>query len=332
MPDDTFSALVLSQTDEQVSGSLQELDDGALPAGDVTVAVAYSGLNYKDGLVLTGQGRLVRDYPHVPGIDLAGTVEASSSPDYKPGDHVVLTGWFVGERHWGGYAQKARLKSAWLTPLPDGLSPLNAMAVGTAGFTAMLCVMALEEHGLAAGDGEVLVTGAAGGVGSVAVALLAALGHTVVAGTGRPETHDYLAALGASAFVERAELAEPSKRPLGAERWAGVVDTVGGQTLASALGGLRYGASAAACGLAGGFGLPATVLPFILRGVNLLGIDSVQCPTDRRRQAWARLANDLPLAHLDAITEVVPLGDIFDYGPKILAGQVRGRIVVDVNA
>ncbi len=328
----SFTALVLSKSDDAVSGALEQLDESALPAGDVTVRVAYSSLNWKDGLILAGKGGLVRDYPHVPGVDFAGAVEASDSPDYGVGDEVVLTGWFVGERQWGGYAQMARLKSEWLVPLPEGLSARQAMALGTAGLTAMLAVTALEEHGLAPGDGEVLVTGAAGGVGSVSVALLASLGHTVVASTGRPETHDYLRSLGAGAFIDRAELAEPSKRPIESERWAGVIDSVGGHTLAAALRQTRYRGSVAACGLAGGADLPATVIPFILRGVSLLGIDSVRCVAERRRAAWARLAREAPLDKLDALTQVVPLGEVLDLGRQILKGQVRGRVVVDVNA
>ncbi len=327
-----FSAVVLNEAGGKVSGAVERLDAAALPEGEVTVRVAYSSLNYKDGLVLTGQGRLVRAYPHVPGIDLAGTVEASDSAEYKPGDAVVLTGWFVGERHWGGYAQMARVNADWLVPLPEGLSPRRAMAIGTAGFTAMLCVMALEEHGLAPGEHELLVTGAAGGVGGVAIALLANLGYRVAASTGRAETHDYLTSLGASEILDRAELAAPSGRPLDSERWAGAIDTVGGETLASVLRSLRYGCSVAACGLAGGIDLPASVIPFILRGVSLLGIDSVRCPIARRRRAWARLAGELPLETLDSLTEVVPLGVVFDLAPKILEGQVRGRVVVDVNA
>ncbi len=332
MPNGSFTALVLKREDGAVAAALERLDESALPAGDVTVRVAYSSLNYKDGMILAGQGGLVRDYPHVPGVDLAGTVERSDSPDYRPGDEVVLTGWFVGERHWGGYAQMARLKSEWLLPLPEGLNARRAMAIGTAGLTAMLSVIALEQHGLAPGDGEVAVTGAAGGVGSVAVALLASLGHTVVASTGRAETHDYLRSLGASAIIDRAELAEPSKRPLEAERWAGAIDTVGSHTLAAILRTLRYRGSVAACGLAGGADLPATVIPFLLRGVNLLGIDSVRCAVERRREAWGRLARGAPMDKLDALTQVVPLGEVVAVGRQILKGQVRGRVVVDVNA
>lgn len=332
MADTTFTALVLDETDDGVGAKLQRLDEKALPPGDVTVRVAYSSLNYKDGLILGGKGRLVRTYPHVPGIDLAGTVEASESPDYEPGDEVVLTGWFVGERHWGGYAQLARVRPEWLVPLPAGLGPKRAMAIGTAGLAAMLCVIALEEHGLVPGEHEVAVTGAAGGVGSVAVALLANLGYNVVASTGRPEMHDFLRSLGASAVIDRADLARASDRPLDSERWAGAVDTVGSATLASLLRAMRYGASVAACGLAGGTDLPVGVLPFILRNVNLLGVDTVQCPAGRRRTAWERLARDLPMDRLDALTRVVPLGEVFDLGPKIVAGAVHGRTVVDVNA
>ena len=329
---DTFNALVLEQEDGKVKGALERLAESALPAGDVTVRVAYSSLNYKDGLILAGQGRLVRDYPHVPGIDLAGAVERSDSPDYKPGDQVLLTGWFVGERRWGGYAQLARVSSEWLVPLPAGLSPVRAMALGTPGLTVMLALAALEQHGLAPDGHEVLVTGAAGGVGSIAVALLASLGYRVAASTGRPETHDYLRSLGAGAVIDRAEIAAPSKRPLDSERWAGAIDTVGSHTLAAILRALRYGGCVAACGLAGGADLPATVIPFILRGVSLLGIDSVRCPAQRRREAWARLAREAPMDKLDALTRVAPLGEVLALGPEILEGRVRGRVVVDVNA
>ncbi len=337
MANGAFRALVLDRADGKVGGEIKRLAADSLPPGGVTVRVAYSSLNYKDGLILTGQGRLVRDYPHVPGIDLAGTVVTSESAAWAPGDEVLLTGWFVGERHWGGHAELARVESDWLVPLPAGLSLRRAMALGTAGLTAMLCVTALEERGLAErglapGGGEVLVTGAAGGVGSVAVALLAGLGYTVVASTGRAETHDYLRSLGAATIIDRAELAGPPAKPLDSERWAGAVDSVGGPTLASILRALRYGASVAACGLAGGVELAATVLPFILRGVSLIGIDSVQCPAPRRRKAWARLARETPPDKLDALTQLAPLGDALDLAPKILAGQVRGRVVIDVNA
>lgn len=328
---DTFRALVLEQQDGTLVSSVRDLGTGALPEGDVLVEVAYSSLNYKDGLAITGTGKIIRSFPMVPGIDLAGTVRESRSPDYQPGDQVVLTGWGVGERHWGGHSQMARLKSGWLVPLPEGLSAKRAMAIGTAGFTAMLCVMALEDHGVKPGGREVLVTGAAGGVGSVAVAVLARLGYSVVASTGRAETHEYLSNLGASEFLDRGVLAGPGK-PMETERWAGAVDTVGGETLAGVIRSLVYGGSVAACGNAGGAGLTTTVFPFILRGVNLLGIDSVMCPQERRRAAWARLARDLPADKLDAMTQTVALGDLPDASREIVAGRVRGRIVVDVNA
>jgi len=274
---------------------------------------------------------LVRQYPHVPGIDFAGTVEHSESAEFRPGDQVILTGWRVGEVQWGGYAEKARVQASQLVRLPEGLSAKRAMALGTAGFTAMLAVMALEDHGLVPGAGEVLVTGAAGGVGSVAIALLAALGHKVAASTGRAETHEYLRNLGAAAIVDRTTLAKPPARPLDSERWAGAVDAVGSTTLATILTQLRYGASVAACGLAGGNDLPASVIPFLLRGVNLLGIDSVMCPKPRREAAWKRIVRDLPLVKLDAISETVPLGKVLDLAPKILKGEVRGRVVVDLR-
>jgi acrylyl-CoA reductase (NADPH) len=326
----SFKALVLEEKDGKVAGALKTLEDSALPEGDVTVRVEYSTLNYKDGLVLGGLGRLVRKYPHVPGIDFAGTVEASNSPRFKAGDKVVLTGWRVGEIHWGGYAEKARVMAEWLVPLPQGLTTLQAMAIGTAGFTAMLSVMALEEHRVTPDRGEVLVTGAAGGLGSVAVAILAKLGYTVAGSTGRPEAEGYLKSLGANAIVPRAELAEKPTRPLASERWAGAVDTVGSNTLANVLAQIKYLGSVAACGLAGGSDLPTTVIPFILRGVNLLGIDSVMCPRERRLACWQRLARDLPLAKLDAMIHKVKLGDLLKFGPQILKGQVQGRTVVEI--
>ncbi|NBR35595.1 MAG: oxidoreductase, partial [Rhodobacteraceae bacterium] len=288
--------------------------------------------NYKDGLCIGPGGGLVRNYPHVPGIDFAGTVETSNDPLYKAGDKVVLTGWRVGEVHWGGYAQKARVKADWLVPLPVGLTTRQAMAVGTAGFTAMLAVMALQDHGLTAGSGPVLVTGAAGGVGSVATAILANLGHEVAAVTGRPETADYLTSLGATQIVARDEINEVTKRPLEAETWAGCVDAVGGPMLARALGQMKYGASVAAVGLAGGANLPATVIPFLLRGVNLLGIDSVMQPYDNRLRAWERIATDLPMDKLEAMIQPATLSDLPQLGADILQGQVKGRVVVDVNA
>jgi acrylyl-CoA reductase (NADPH) len=329
----SFKALVMEQQgDAGAVAALRDLELSALPAGEVTVAVDYSTLNYKDGLCLSAKGGgLVRNYPHVPGIDFAGVVEASEDARFRPGDRVVLTGWRVGEVHWGGYAQRARAKADWLVPLPDGLTTREAMAVGTAGFTAMLAVMALEDHGLLPEAGEVLVTGAAGGVGSVATAILAARGYQVAAVTGRPETEAYLRDLGASRIVPRAELAETVKRPLEAETWAGCVDAVGGAMLARVLGQMKYGASVAAVGLAGGAGLPASVVPFLLRGVNLLGIDSVMCPIEKRKRAWSRLAAELPMAKLEAMVQEVGLEDLPRLGGDILAGAVQGRILVDVN-
>jgi acrylyl-CoA reductase (NADPH) len=332
MTRDSFQALVLEQQAQGVRPILRELAVDDLPAGDVLVSVAYSSLNYKDALAVTNQGRIVRSFPFVPGIDFAGTVAESRSPAYTAGERVVLTGWGVGERHWGGYAQLARVQSDWLVPLPQGLDLQAAMGIGTAGFTAMLCVMALEDHGLRPGGREVLVTGAAGGVGSMAVAILARLGYTVVASTGRAELSGYLRELGAASLLERRELAEPSQRPLEPERWAGAVDTVGAETLAGVLRGVAYGGSVAACGLAGGNTLPTTVLPFILRSANLLGIDSVMCPQPRRREAWARLARDLPQDALQKIVRVIPLREVPALSPEILAGRVRGRVVVDINA
>ena len=328
----SFKALVVEKDEAgTVSAGVQDLDESRLPEAGVTVAVEYSTVNYKDGLCITGGGGLVRQYPHVPGIDLAGTVEQSDDSRYSPGDKVVLTGWRVGEVWWGGYAQKARVKPEWLVPLPDGLDTRKAMAVGTAGFTAMLAVMALEDHGLAPDQGPVLVTGAAGGVGSVATAILAHRGYEVAAVTGRPETEDYLKGLGASRIVPRAEINETVKRPLESETWSGCVDAVGGPMLARVLGQLKYGGSAAAVGLAGGAGLPATVIPFLLRGVNLLGIDSVMQPYDNRVRAWQRIVDDLPMDKLDAMVEAATLGDLPRLGAAILEGKVKGRVVVDVN-
>ncbi|WP_419798643.1 MAG: MDR family oxidoreductase [Terasakiella sp.] len=325
-----FKSLLLSQTDEKVSAQITEIDESQLPEGDVLVKVDYSTLNYKDGLVLNGLGGLVRNYPHIGGIDFAGTVESSDHKDFKPGDKVVLTGWRVGEAHWGGYSQKARVNGDWLVPLPEGLTPRRAMAVGTAGFTAMLGVMALEDHGLTPDQGEVLITGAAGGVGSVAAAILAHLGYNVAGSTGRADTHDYLREMGVSTIIDRSELNEPSKRPLEKERWAGCIDAVGGTTLSRALAQMQYGASVAAIGLAGGNKLDATVIPFLLRGVNLLGIDSVMCPTAKRLRAWQRIATDLPMDKLENMTNDAKLQDLPQLGKDILAGNVRGRVVVDI--
>jgi acrylyl-CoA reductase (NADPH) len=328
-----FKALVVNKDDEgKTSAAVQQISLDDLPQGDVVVAVDFSTVNYKDGLCIGPGGGLVRNYPHVPGIDLAGTVETSNDPRYQPGDNVVLTGWRVGEVHWGGYAQKARVKGDWLVPLPAGLTTRQAMAVGTAGFTAMLAVMALEDHGLTPGSGPVLVTGAAGGVGSVATAILAKLGHEVAAVTGRPEAADYLTSLGATQIVARDQINETTKRPLEAETWAGCVDAVGGPMLARALGQMKYGASVAAVGLAGGANLPATVIPFLLRGVNLLGIDSVMQPYDNRVRAWQRIAADLPMDKLEAMIHPATLSDLAKLGADILKGQVQGRVVVDVNA
>jgi acrylyl-CoA reductase (NADPH) len=328
----TFKALVLNQRDGQTVATLATLTDADLPPEAVLVAVDYSSLNYKDGLAITGKGKIVRQFPMVPGIDLAGTVLESAAPAYQPGGGVVLTGWSVGERYWGGYAQRARVRAEWLTPLPDKLDSRQAMAIGTAGFTAMLCVMALEQAGVRPDAAKpVLMTGASGGVGSVAVALLARLGYRVTAATGRPENRDYLRELGAVEFVGREEMNAPC-RPLEAQRWAGVVDTVGGRVLARALAETDYGGAVAACGLAGGVDLPTTVMPFILRGVKLLGVDSVLCPPEPRRAAWARLARDLPAALLERMIQVVPLAETPRLAEAILAGQVRGRVVVDPNA
>jgi acrylyl-CoA reductase (NADPH) len=325
-----FRALVLREEGGKVVPRLETVDESRLPSGEVTVAVEYSTLNYKDGMILEGQGRLVRAYPHVPGVDFAGTVISSDWPEFRPGDPVILTGWRVGEVQWGGYAERARVKAEHLVRRPAGLSARQAMAIGTAGFTAMLAVIALERHGLTPDGDEVLVTGAAGGVGSIAVSLLSALGYRVVASTGRPELHDYLTGLGAAELIDRALLAAKPTRPLDRERWAGAVDAVGGATLASVLTQLKYRASVAACGLAGGSDLPATVLPFLLRGVNLLGIDSVMCPRDERILAWERLARDLPLDRLERITQSVPLAEVPALAPRILKGEVRGRIVIDL--
>jgi len=327
-----FRALVLHEEGGKVVSRIERLDEQRLPPGDVTVAVEYSTLNYKDGMILQGIGRLVRSYPHIPGIDFAGTVERSESPEFEPGDPVILTGWRVGEAQWGGYAEKARVRASHLVRRPAGLSTRQAMAIGTAGFTAMLAVIALERHGLQPGGGDVLVTGAAGGLGSVAVALLSRLGHPVIASTGRPDQRPYLTKLGATDLIDRSSLAVKPSRPLDSERWAGAIDAVGGTTLATILTQLKYRASVAACGLAGGSDLQATVIPFLLRGVNLLGIDSVMCPREERIVAWQRLARDLPLAKLDRMTETAALSALPERAAKILAGGIRGRIVVDVTA
>jgi acrylyl-CoA reductase (NADPH) len=324
--------LVEKDEDGRTRAAVQDIDEALLPEGDVTVAVEYSTLNYKDGLCIGSGGGLVRTYPHVPGIDLAGTVASSDDARYAPGDRVVLTGWRVGEIHWGGYAQKARVSADWLVPLPEGLSTRQAMAIGTAGMAAMLALLALEDHGLTPAGGPVLVTGAAGGVGSIATALLANLGYEVAAVTGRPEAAEYLTGLGASRIIPREEINETVKRPLESETWAGCIDAVGGAMLARVLGQIRYGGSVAAVGLAGGTSLPASMIPFLLRKVSLLGIDSVMQPFEARSRAWERLVRDLPMDDLEATVHEATLADLPRLGAQILEGQVRGRVVVDVSA
>lgn len=332
-----FKALLINKTDDAgYTCALTELDEAQLPAsGDVTVRVDWSTINYKDGLAITGKAPVVRSFPLVPGIDFAGTVTASDHPRWKAGDQVVLNGFGVGEGHWGGLAQMARVKGDWLVPLPEGLSARDAMALGTAGYTAMLCVQALQRHwdgsGVKPGSGEVLVTGAGGGVGGVAIALLAAMGHTVVASTGRLEETDYLKALGAADVMDRSSLSAAGK-PMQKERWIGVVDSVGSHTLANACASTRYGGAVAACGLAQGMDFPASVAPFILRGVTLYGIDSVMAPLAKREAAWQQLARDLDRKKLQAITKEIGLAEALNAGPAILAGQVRGRLVVNVNS
>ena len=330
----TFKALIVEKDEDgKTHAGVQEITLGALPGAEVTVAVEYSTVNYKDGLCIGPGGGLVRSYPHIPGIDFAGTVEESSDDRYKPGDKVVLTGWRVGEAHWGGYSQKARVRADWLVPLPEGLTTRQAMAVGTAGFTAMLAVMALEDHGLEPGHGPVLVTGAAGGVGSVATAILAKLGHEVAAVTGRAEQAEYLKSLGATQIVARDELTEVTRKPLESESWSGCVDAVAGAMLGRVLKQIKYGGSVAAIGLAGGAAIEgALITPFILRGVNLLGIDSVMQPYDNRLRAWERIAKDLPMDKLEAMVQPATLEDLPRLGADILKGQVKGRVVVDVNA
>ena len=329
-----FRALLIEKTsDDAVDVGVKEISEDQLPEGDVTVAVEYTTLNYKDGLcMLPNGGGLVKAWPHVPGVDLAGTVESSDDPRYAPGDRVAVNGWRMGEIHWGGMAEKARVKADWLVKLPEAISTRAAMAVGTAGVTAMKSVMALEDHGLRPGDGPVLVTGAAGGVGSVAVAILANIGYEVAAVTGRPETADYLHDLGATEIVPREELAEAIKRPLESERWAGCIDAVGGEMLARVLGQMKYGGSVAAVGLAGGPNFPGTVIPFLLRAVNLLGIDSVLQPHETRVRIWDRIARDLPMEKLEAMVQPAGLADLPELGRAILKGKVKGRVVADVTA
>ena len=331
----TIKAIVLTKSDDRFAAQVKNLTDEELRAGtpeaDVAVDVDYSTVNFKDALALTNKGPVVRRWPMVAGIDAAGRVVESADPRYAPGDRVVLNGWGAGEQHWGGLAQRARFKGDWLVKLPDGLSTRQAMAIGTAGYTAMLCCLALREHGVEPGSGEILVTGASGGVGSIAISILAGWGYRVVASTGRAAEAPYLTALGASAVIDRAELSSPGK-PLQKERWAGVVDAVGSHTLANACAQTRYSGTVTACGLAQGMDFPATVAPFILRGVRLIGIDSVMCPPPRRQMAWQRLAADLDRSRLDAATTEVGLAQAIEVATALLAGKVRGRVVVDVNA
>ena len=327
-----FKALLLTKTDDApLSAAVTDLDEDRLPAGDVLVQVASSTLNYKDALAITGKAPVVRSYPMVPGIDLAGMVVESSDQRYRPGDPVLLNGWGVGESHWGGLAQRARVKADWLLPLPDGMTPSQAMALGTAGYTAMLCVMALQQNGVATDHGPVLVTGANGGVGSIAIALLSRLGFTVHAATGRPHEADHLKALGASEVIDRSTLNAPGK-PLQKERWAAAIDSVGSHTLVNVCAGIKYGGVVAACGLAQGMDFPGTVAPFILRGVTLAGVDSVMAPYARRAKAWDRLAREMPHDLLARNTETIGLADAPAVASRLLAGEVRGRVVVDVNA
>ena len=325
----TFKAIRIDKAEKGTTAALTQFDEGELMEGDVTVAVEYSDLNYKDGLAVTGKAPVVRRFPMIAGIDLAGTVEQSSHPQWKAGDKVICNGWGMGETHLGAYAEKARVKGDWLVRLPEGMSARDAMAIGTAGYTAMLSVLALEKHGLAPKDGPIVVTGAAGGVGSVATAVLSKLGYNVIASTGRVSEADYLKKLGAAEVIDRAELSGPAK-PLAKERWAGGIDSVGSTTLANLLSMTKYRGAIAACGLAGGMDLPSSVAPFILRGVCLLGIDSVMCPIELRKIAWSRLASDLDRPKLAEITHEIGLDGVVDAGAKILGGQVRGRIVVKI--
>lgn len=325
-----FNAILIEKNDDDYQANLTTLEDTQLPEGDVTVRVSYSTLNYKDGLAITGRGPVVRKFPMVPGIDLAGTVETSSHPRFKAGDKVLLNGWGVGESHWGGLSQKARLNGDWLIPLPDSMSERLAMAIGTAGYTAMLCLIALERHGLTPDSGEVLVTGANGGVGSFAIALLANQGYSVIASTGRPQEADYLKSLGATTIIDRAEL-DSAGRALGKQRWAAAIDSVGSHTLANVCASTCEDGLVATCGLAQGMDLPATVAPFILRGISLLGINSVTRPYDERIEAWQRLSTSLNMAQLDEITKEIGLSETIDAASDLLDGKIRGRIVVDVN-
>lgn len=324
-------AIMIHKEESGQRVEVTDVDEGDLPEGDVTIRIDYSSLNYKDSLAITGSSPVVRSFPMIPGIDLAGTVESSEHEDFGAGDPVVLNGWGVGETRWGGLATKARVNGDWLVPLPNAFTTGQAMAIGTAGYTAMLCVLVLEDHGLEPGEGEVLVTGAAGGVGSVAVSVLARLGYSVVASTGRPEEVDYLTALGATEIIDRKDLSEPG-RALGRERWVGAVDVAGSHTLANVCASMAYGGTVAACGLAQGMDFPATVAPFILRGVTLAGVDSVHCPIPRRLVAWKRLATDLDIGHIELMAREIPLEEAIPTAGDQLAGDTRGRIVVDVNS
>ncbi|WGZ94106.1 MAG: MDR family oxidoreductase [Candidatus Thiothrix putei] len=325
-----FKALILSQVEGKTHAEIRRLNVDNLPEGEVLVDIAYSSLNYKDGLAVTGTGKIIRNFPMVPGIDFAGTVAESASDRFKPGDQVILTGWGVGEHHWGGFAQKARVKADWLVPMPAGLDAKQAMIIGTAGFTAMLCVMALEEAGVTPDSGNLVVTGAAGGVGSVSVLLLSQLGYAVTAVSGRPETQDFLTGLGAKAFISREEMSRPA-HPLESQNWAGAVDVVGGNTLARVLAEMQYGGTVAACGLAGGFELNTTVMPFILRNVGLRGVDSVSCPAERRLRAWERLAAAMPPSAYAELGCAIALEEVPQAAKDILAGRIQGRLLVNLN-
>lgn len=325
-----FNGILIEKDESGYRAAIKEIDDAQLPEGNVTVRVSHSTLNYKDGLAVTGKGPVVRKFPMIPGIDLVGTVEESTHPEYKAGDSVLLNGWGVGETHWGGLAQKARLNGDWLIPLPASFSPRQAMAIGTAGYTAMLCILALERHGVKPTDGEILVTGAAGGVGSVALAILSKLGYSAVAVTGRMQDADYLKSLGAVEVLERSLFSTPGK-PLGKERWAGAVDVVGSHVLANVCATTKYRGVVTACGLAAGMDFPSSVAPFILRGVTLAGIDSVMCPRVDRLQAWQRLGTDLGVQKLEEISHVVGLNEAIPLASSLLKGEIRGRVIVDVN-
>ncbi len=328
----SFNALLINRSeDKKISASLETIDESQLPEGDVVVDIDYSTLNYKDGLAITGKAPVVRSYPMVPGIDFAGTVSESSNPNWKTGDKVILNGWGVGEKHWGGLAQKAKVKGDWLISLPEKLSSFQAMAIGTAGYTSMLCVTALQENGVKPEDGEILVTGANGGVGSFSIAILSAYGYNVVASTGRPEEMDYLSELGATSNINREELSEPGK-PLGKERWAGVIDCVGSHTLANACATTKYLGTIAACGLAQGMDFPSSVAPFILRGITLVGIDSVNASIERRQEAWQKLADTLNPETFEKVVTKINLTDAIEAAGKLLDGEIQGRVVVDVNA